>query len=57
VIDCIRSGKQRLVLGHQSLPLWLLSWGVSLERRNSLLYATLKGMLDPKLYALVRRKP
>lgn len=56
VIDCIRSGKQRLVLGHQSLPLWLLSWGVSLERRNRLLYAQLKDLLDPKIYAAVRRK-
>ena len=55
VIQCIRSGKQRLVLGHQSLPLWLMSWGVSLERRNRLLYSMLKGMLDPKLYAVARR--
>jgi butyryl-CoA dehydrogenase len=56
VIQCIRSGKQRLVVGHQSLPLWLLSWGVSLERRNRLLYAQLKDLLDPKIYAAVRRK-
>ena len=56
VIQCIRSGKQRLVLGHQSLPLWLMSWGVSLERRNRLLYSMLKGMLDPKLYAVARRR-
>jgi len=56
VIQCIRSGKQRLVVGHQSLPLWLLSWGVSLERRNRLLYAQLKDLLDPKIYAVVRRK-
>ncbi|MBF7729611.1 SDR family NAD(P)-dependent oxidoreductase [Pseudomonas sp. N040] len=56
VIECIRSGKQRLVLGYQSLPLWLMSWGVSLERRNRLLYAMLKGMLDPKLYSVARRK-
>ena len=55
VIRCIRSGKQRLVLGHQSMPLWLMSWGVSLERRNRLLYGMLKGMLDPKLYGKVRR--
>jgi butyryl-CoA dehydrogenase len=56
VIQCIRSGKQRLILGHQSMPLWLLSWGVSLERRNRLLYAQLKELLDPKIYAAVRRK-
>jgi butyryl-CoA dehydrogenase len=56
VIGCIRSGKQRLVLGHQSMPLWLLSWGMPLETRNRLLYAMLKGMFDPKHYKLVRRK-
>ena len=56
VIQCIRSGKQRLVTGHQALPLWLMSWGISLEKRNRLLYAQFRKLLDPKVYARVWRK-
>ena len=56
VIQAIRSGKQRLVLGHQSSQLWLISWAMSLEKRNRLLYRMLKGMLDPKQYDRVRRR-
>ncbi|MFZ5957826.1 SDR family NAD(P)-dependent oxidoreductase [Pseudomonas knackmussii] len=56
VIRCIRSGKQRIVLGHQSGQVWLLSWALSLERRNRLLYRMLKGMLDPGQYDRVRRR-
>ena len=55
VIQCIRSGKQRIVLGHQSTQLWLASWALSLERRNRMLYRMLKSMLDPRQYDLVRR--
>ena len=56
VIQCIRSGKQRIVLGHQSTQLWLASWALSLERRNRMLYRMLKSMLDPRQYDLVRRR-
>jgi butyryl-CoA dehydrogenase len=56
VIQCIRSGKQRIVLGHQSSRLWLISWAMSLEQRNRLLYRMLKGLLEPRLYERVRRR-
>ncbi len=55
VIRAIGKGKQRIVLGHQSMPVWLASWAMSLERRNRLLYRLLKGVLDPQQYAKVRR--
>lgn len=57
VIRCIGSGKQRIVIGHQSRPVWLASWAMSLERRNRLLYRMLGSMLDPRQYELVRRRP
>ncbi len=56
VIRCIGSGKQRIVIGHQSRPVWLASWAMSLERRNRLLYRMLGSMLDPRQYELVRRR-
>lgn len=56
VIRCLGTGKQRIVLGHQSRPVWLASWALSLERRNRLLYGMLKSVLDPQQYAKVRRR-
>lgn len=56
VIRCIGSGKQRIVIGHQSRSVWLASWALSLERRNRLLYRMLGSLLDPRQYELVRRR-
>jgi butyryl-CoA dehydrogenase len=56
VIRCIGTGKQRIVLGHQSMRVWLASWALSLERRNRLLHHLLKSLLDPRQYDPVRRR-
>ncbi|MGH6646618.1 SDR family NAD(P)-dependent oxidoreductase [Aquabacterium sp.] len=50
VISCIRSGKQRIVCGHQSSRLWLASWAMPLEQRNRVLHREMKDLLDPVHY-------
>lgn len=44
VIDGIRSGKQRLVYGHQAYQTWLISWCMPLERRNKQLRRRLERL-------------
>jgi NAD(P)-dependent dehydrogenase (short-subunit alcohol dehydrogenase family) len=56
VIKCIRSGKQRIVFGHQSFRVWLASWAMSLERRNRLIFKQMKDLRDPKNYRLLGAK-
>ncbi|GGY85324.1 SDR family NAD(P)-dependent oxidoreductase [Marinobacter zhanjiangensis] len=54
VIRCIRSGKQRLVYGHQARRIWLASWAMSLEKRNRLLFREMQDMMDPEHYSILR---
>lgn len=56
VIKCIRSGKQRIVFGHQSFRVWLASRAMSLERRNCVLYKQMKDLRDPQHYRLLSAK-
>ena len=56
VIRCIRSGKQRLVYGHQSSLVWLSSWAMPLEKRNRLLFKEMKDLFDPRHYGWIKRK-
>ncbi|RTL31718.1 MAG: SDR family oxidoreductase [Burkholderiales bacterium] len=56
VIRCIRSGKQRIVFGHQSFSIWLASWAMSLERRNRMLYQEMKDLMDAAQYRIVKRR-
>ncbi|SFR48117.1 butyryl-CoA dehydrogenase [Marinobacter daqiaonensis] len=53
VIRCIRSGKQRLVYGHQARRLWLASWAMSLEKRNRVLFREMEDLLDPEHYGVL----
>lgn len=55
VIDGIRSGKQRLVCGHQSSMLWLASWAAPLNWRNRLLHHEMQDMFDPVYYERIRK--
>lgn len=57
VINGIRSGKPRIVCGHQSLRVWLASWAMSLGWRNRLLFREMQPLLDPQHYQQVQRQP
>lgn len=57
VIRAIRSGKQRIVYGHQSFPVWVLSWALPLETRNRILFRKLSNMLPSEDYAQISRQP
>lgn len=57
VINGIRSGKPRIVCGHQSFRVWFASWAISLRRRNRLLFREMQGMVNPEHYKQVQRKP
>ncbi|GAA3946962.1 SDR family oxidoreductase [Allohahella marinimesophila] len=54
VIRGIRSGKQRIVCGHNSFKLWLTSWSLPLEKRNRLLHGELKALMDPEHYDILK---
>ena len=56
VIGAIRRGQHRIVYGHQSRPLWLMSWLLPLRRRTRMLRKQMQPMLDPKTYKQVERK-
>lgn len=53
VIRGIRSGKQRIVCGHNAFPVWLASWALPLEQRNRLLYGEMKKMMEPDHYKVL----
>lgn len=55
VIRGIRSGKQRIVCGHNSFPLWIASWALPLEKRNWLLYREMKKLMEPEHYKVLSR--
>lgn len=57
VIRGIRAGRPRVVCGHQSFRLWLVSWAMSLRLRNRLLFREMQGLVDPAHYRQVQRKP
>lgn len=54
VIRAIQRGQQRIIFGHQSKPLWLMSWLLPLRWRNRMLYRQMQPMLDPDVYNKVR---
>lgn len=56
VIKAIRKGKQRIVIGHHSLRIWLASWAMGLERRNRMLFKEMRDLMDPEQYAFLSKK-
>ncbi|ALO45955.1 SDR family NAD(P)-dependent oxidoreductase [Pseudohongiella spirulinae] len=54
VIKALRKGRQRIIYGHQSKPLWLMSWLLPLRLRNILLYRQMQPLLDSEAYKKVR---
>lgn len=51
VIESIRKGKQRVVFGHNSGFMHLISFGLPLKMRNKLLRREMSDMLDPTYYS------
>lgn len=56
VIDGIKDGKQRIVCGHQSKPISILSWAVPLKWRNRYLYREMKELLKPEHYEVLGKQ-
>lgn len=54
VIAALQKGQQRIIYGHQSRPLWLMSWLLPLRWRNRLLHRQMQPMLEPAQYNKVR---
>ncbi|KZZ63399.1 short-chain dehydrogenase [Oleiphilus sp. HI0125] len=55
VIKAIQTGKQRIVCGHQSKPVALLSWAIPLRWRNKYLHNEMKDLFDPEDYQLISK--
>lgn len=55
VIKGIQSGKQRIVCGHQSKPISLLSWAIPLRWRNKYLHHEMKDLFNPEDYQLISK--
>jgi len=55
VIDGIKEGKQRIVCGHQSKPISLLSWAIPLKWRNRYLYREMKELFKPEHYQVFKK--
>lgn len=55
VIKGIKTGKQRIVCGHQSKPVSILSWAIPLRWRNKLLHREMKDLFNPEDYQLVSK--
>jgi len=56
VIKCIKSGKPRIVCGHQSKITWLISWALPLSWRNRFLRSEFQDLLNPVHYKLIKTK-
>ena len=56
VIDGIKTGKQRIVCGHQSTSISVMSWAIPLKWRNRYLHKEMNDMLDQEQYKLLKQQ-